>query len=1534
MSTPPGNPASAATPASAPPAPPAPLIAPTGNTPVDALASAVNAGAQPFQQLGNPKANTLDRVTGVVNGAVGSLGALDQLLNTGMALIPGANLVPGMPAAFIGVPHLGVPHAHAHPPSNGAPLPSVGETIGSGCVSVLIGDMPAARVLDVGIAPTCGGFAPVFEISTGSSNTFIGGARAARMAIDLTRHCNPLGVSGKEGVAEEAEKAGALKRTMHIAGMTAPLASSGLTAADQAVDGQGAQAAMTAAQTAADAVAMALSNLMGNDPGVEPGMGTLLIGNPSVLIGGFPMPDAQAMLMTGWGLRKKTKPAEDKPRTQQHECDGKGEPINPVTGNVENRFTDYETDEVVPFKWERYYSGAWREQRGILGYGFRHIFEHELRLLRTRAIYRDPRGRECEFRSTADGRYGGVCDGYELEQQDEIRFVLWHRREGNLYFERVRGTGAAARLAFHDRIGDRLELRWNSANVIERIAQADTNGNVRRTIGFQYDSHGRLADVLLTNHDGQVIQIAHYEYDARHCLVGHRDAMGGASTYTYDCGHRVTRLVNPNGYAFSYRYDSTGRCVESTGQDGMWHVKFRYQPGRTFVWEGDGGRWTILYNEAGTIVRIVDPYGGVQERVTDPAGRVIEEIDSGGRVLRWLYDDDGRNTGRIDRWGNGWPTKDEAPRLPNPHARTAHQTPLSLQWGDAGRTWPAETVLLPPDIARRAETLFARERADSLPTGQRDAAGRVIAHTDESGRTEWLRHDAAGNVLLRRDKDGRDHHYGVESWNLRERETDPLGNTVRYRYTPKRRIAAIVDANGNESAYTHDFKDRVTSVRRHGVLRETYAYDAGDRVIEKRDGAGNVLVRFEVGENGLYSKRICASGEVHAYEYDARGNVSKASTDEFDVSLSHDALDRRTADKRSGRGVEHVYAGTQLARTTYFDRFEVRYESLGDGEMRIHTPLVGSHTVHRASDGRILLCLGNGTHALYGFDAAGRCSGRIVWAGDGTTDMGWVHYQYSATGELWRVIDSAKGMTEYQYDAAHRLIGETRDGWPVRRYEYDPGGNLLSTPACEWIRFDEGNRLAASSCGVFRYNDRNHLCEELGANGRTAWHYNNLDLLVKVSWSNRGEVWTAQYDGLSRRVSKTMGSERTEYYWDGDRIAAEIAPDGMLRLYVYVNEIALLPFMFIDYPGVHASPDAGQAYFVFCNQAGLPEWIEDSNRRVVWRAKAIDAYGSVQVEEGQALEYDLRWPGHWLERELGLHYNRFRSYDPALGRYLQSDPKGQAGGINLYAYVANPLVSVDVLGLHGNDQTPASSEDGAQNPDLGTANEQPKEEPGNVPRKRPKLTKAQGNEIVEDIHRAGWDYYSSGEGTNEDGRNVTALTELEDGRIAITSNGKLSPGQIAVAYDRLGALGFDNKLDVVIPPDRKKIPLGYGGGEQYMYTPKNKDGTPGDPQVRTRPYTGRGYDPENPHYKPGSGNLKPKNFAPDRPAHEGHNHDDKVPGSACNHAEARGIQRGIDTGSRAVRQWTYSDASHKGYACHDCHRLQVHHKVTNETGVQ
>ncbi len=68
--------------------------------------------------------------------------------------------------------------------------------------------------------------------------------------------------------------------------------------------------------------------------------------------------------------------------------------------------------------------------------------------------------------------------------------------------------------------------------------------------------------------------------------------------------------------------------------------------------------------------------------------------------------------------------------------------------------------------------------------------------------------------------------------------------------------------------------------------------------------------------------------------------------------------------------------------------------------------------------------------------------------------------------------------------------------------------------------------------------------------------------------------------------------------------------------------------------------------------------------------------------DGVAFELALRFPGQQATDSSGLFYNYQREYDPAVGRYSQSDPIGLRGGASIYAYTGNdPLDFVDPLGL-------------------------------------------------------------------------------------------------------------------------------------------------------------------------------------------------------------------------------------------------------------
>jgi RHS repeat-associated protein len=62
-------------------------------------------------------------------------------------------------------------------------------------------------------------------------------------------------------------------------------------------------------------------------------------------------------------------------------------------------------------------------------------------------------------------------------------------------------------------------------------------------------------------------------------------------------------------------------------------------------------------------------------------------------------------------------------------------------------------------------------------------------------------------------------------------------------------------------------------------------------------------------------------------------------------------------------------------------------------------------------------------------------------------------------------------------------------------------------------------------------------------------------------------------------------------------------------------------------------------------------------------------------------QQNLRFQGQYFDQETGLHYNRFRYYDPDVGRFTNQDPIAYVGGANFFRYAPNPVTFVDPFGL-------------------------------------------------------------------------------------------------------------------------------------------------------------------------------------------------------------------------------------------------------------
>lgn len=113
-------------------------------------------------------------------------------------------------------------------------------------------------------------------------------------------------------------------------------------------------------------------------------------------------------------------------------------------------------------------------------------------------------------------------------------------------------------------------------------------------------------------------------------------------------------------------------------------------------------------------------------------------------------------------------------------------------------------------------------------------------------------------------------------------------------------------------------------------------------------------------------------------------------------------------------------------------------------------------------------------------------------------------------------------------------------------------------------------------------------------------------------------------------------------------------------------------------------------FYIHPDHLGTPRLVTDDKNKVVWKNDPLgEPFGAGLPDEdpdGDKVKFALnfRFPGQYFDAETGAHYNYYRDcYDPATGRYCQSDPIGLAGGMNLYTYVGgNPIRYMDPLGLY------------------------------------------------------------------------------------------------------------------------------------------------------------------------------------------------------------------------------------------------------------
>jgi RHS repeat-associated protein len=203
----------------------------------------------------------------------------------------------------------------------------------------------------------------------------------------------------------------------------------------------------------------------------------------------------------------------------------------------------------------------------------------------------------------------------------------------------------------------------------------------------------------------------------------------------------------------------------------------------------------------------------------------------------------------------------------------------------------------------------------------------------------------------------------------------------------------------------------------------------------------------------------------------------------------------------------------------------------------------------------------------------------------------------------------------------------------------------------------------------------------------------------------------------SRRAAATPGTAGSELLENGEapgaavasaplpsELLASAAAVGTRRYYLYTPELHLAaeteltsganPAVFYEYVWFGDRPAAqvdatGLVSWTFADHLGTPVLQTSGSQGVSWRAEA-EPYGAVFALRSADVHQPLRLPGQEAEQlNLGANgptersYNIHRWYAASGARYLEADPQGLPGGINLFAYAqGRPLLVIDPEGLY------------------------------------------------------------------------------------------------------------------------------------------------------------------------------------------------------------------------------------------------------------
>ncbi|MEO8017122.1 MAG: RHS repeat-associated core domain-containing protein [Pseudomonadota bacterium] len=839
-------------------------------------------------------------------------------------------------------------------------------------------------------------------------------------------------------------------------------------------------------------------------------------------------------------------------------------------------------------------------------------------------------------------------------QYDLTRNLETSRTEGRKTISGLIWTSSATRT---------ITTQWHpvfrSPTQIEVYAGETATGTPRRRTTWTYDSAGNVLTRTITDTTvtPNVARTWTYTYNAFGQVLtedGPRTDASDVTTYTYyncstgsQCG-QVNTITNALGHTVTYNsYNAHGQPTQSTDMNGLtmtlgYDLRQRLTDrclGSTLPGCASGELTHLDYWPTGLLKKVTNPDGSFVEYTYDAAHRLTQIQDGALNKIVYTLDVLGNRTAEN--------TYDPSNALRRTHTRVFNT--LNQLWKDVNAAGTANVTTVFGYDNNGNQTSVNSPLSRNSTTAY-DYLHRVSQITDPVSGNTLFGYDVNDNLTSVTDPRSLVTSYTYTGFGDLKTQTSPDTGLTTNVYDSGGNLDTSTDSRGAITDYNYDAANRVTSASftKSGVTDQTvsYAYDAGTnqkghltsasdgshtlawtydtkgRITGKGQTVGGTTLAIGYGYNasGQLSSNILPSGATLTFGYNPNGQVTS-------LTLN---------------GVTTILSG-------------ITYDPFG--------PING-------------WTWGNGTGVTRNFDTDGKVTQIDTGAGANLKT-----YAYDDAFRITGISDAGNSALSwtYGYDALDRLNAASKTG-TTQGWTYDANGNRLTetgTTPSTYTNAGSSNRVSSITGSLprtYAYDTAGNTLSYAGA----TFTYNNRGRMASAS--NGGVTATYIYNALGQRIARTASSVTTLYAYDeAGHLAGEYTGAGAL-----IQETVWLG----DIPVATLRPNGSGGvivYYVHADHLNTPRLVTDTGNNIRWRWDS-DPFGAAQPNENPAslgvFQFNLRFPGQQYDPVVGLHYNYFRDYDPAVGRYAESDLIGLRGGTNTYAYAnGDPALQTDPRGL-------------------------------------------------------------------------------------------------------------------------------------------------------------------------------------------------------------------------------------------------------------